>query len=99
MFRTRIMVAPFLGETGTGPSWADPSPVMASVAHKVRVVRDRQGVEVVSSSTVFCDPVKEALFAPESKVTLPGNRTAQVIDVAVHRDHRGRDTIVEAVLT
>lgn len=99
LFTRQILVATYLGQTGTGPSFADPEPVMALVAHKVRVVRDRQGAEVVSSAQVFCDPAHESQFAPQSRVTLPGARTADVIDVAVHADHRGRGTVLEAALT
>ena len=98
LYRQRLFVETYLGETGVGQSFADPAPVMGLISRQVRVVKNPQGVEVTAIATVYCDPVKEALFAPESRVTLPGDTRGDVITAAAHPDHRGRDTVLEVTV-
>lgn len=70
--------------TGTGAQgdvYANPVSVPGWLEDKRRLVRDKDGQEVVSSSFFSCDNTHLAKFTPDTKVTIDG-RTAFVIGVA-----------------
>jgi formylmethanofuran dehydrogenase subunit D len=48
---------------------------------KTQLVRSTDGEQVVSASQFYCSLIDAAKFTPDSKVTLPDGRTAQVIIV------------------
>ena len=71
--------------TGGGP-WGDTvqesDPLRCFIDDSRSFVRDNNGAEVVSSTTITAPPEYAALFAPGVTVHLP-NRDARVIAVAV----------------
>lgn len=77
-FVNTVTVQTYLGETGKGPSYADPQTVACWVEDEARLIRDAAGSEVVSSATVYAPLSAAAQFPPKSKVTT-STRTAFVI--------------------
>ncbi|MFB6618225.1 hypothetical protein ACIGFK_07520 [Streptomyces sp. NPDC085524] len=83
LMRHRITVEPYRGETAYGPSYGPPlGDVPALVSEAVRTVRDREGREVTSTAQIICAPGLDC--PPESRITLPGGRTARALAVARH---------------
>ena len=86
VFRT-VTVQRYAGETGwSGPAYDEPVDVPAVIDDERRLVRNDQGDEVTSETTLMLD--LDVLGAgvdltPESLVTLPG-RTSRVIAVSRH---------------
>lgn len=81
--RHQVTVEPYLGDNGYGPQYGDSVTVRCFLEEKTRLVRDPDGREVTSSSTVYCR--LDAVDAPpESRVTLPDGRKTTVIDQARH---------------
>lgn len=63
-----VEVERFVGVTATGRKYDPPTAVRAFVDDTQKLVRDAQGAEVVSSTTVFLDAGQYA--PPGSKVTV-----------------------------
>lgn len=72
-----ITVEPYEGSGPTGRSLGDPVSATCRVEDKTELVRDSNGVEVVSSAMIFCD--LDVVIPPESRVTIVGGRTSTVI--------------------
>jgi hypothetical protein len=68
------------------------------VADGRRLVRTAQGDEQVAESTLYAHPDRADVLAPESTVQLPDGRTGRILQARVHRDLRGREAMVEAVI-
>ena len=78
-----VTVKTYLGASAYGDRFANPTPpVPCLVEDDVRLVRDADGNEVVSSTTVYADLGKAGLFRPGSLVTTPAGREARVIGLA-----------------
>lgn len=73
-----ITVEPYAGPTPYGPSYGAPVTVSCRVEDETQMVLDANGVEVVSSSKVFCD--SDVDIPVESRVTVDG-RTTRVLSV------------------
>lgn len=74
-------VETYLGTGASGDLYSAPVVVPGWLEDKRRIVRDKDGQEVVSSSFFACDTTHLVKFKPDSKVTLP-TRSAFVIGVA-----------------
>lgn len=74
-----VTIEPFEGNGANGPVYGAPVEVPCFRDDKRRLVRSASGSQVVSSSTVFCQPGTVA--PPESRVDL-GTRVATVITMA-----------------
>ena len=74
----------FLGTTGYGEdTFAAPVNVACFAEETRRLVRDKDGEQVVSESTLYTFPITGPLFAPDSRVTLNG-MVSRVIRKSVH---------------
>lgn len=76
-----LTVQTLTGTGAMGDVYAAAVDVPGWFEDKRRLVRDKNGQEVVSSSTFSCDNAHLPKFTPDSKVTIDG-RTAFVIGVA-----------------
>lgn len=75
-----VTVKTYLGASAYGDRYAAPSqPIPCFVEDDVKLVRDTDGNEMVSTTTVYADLAKAALFPPGSLVTTPAGREARVI--------------------
>ncbi|MEU6342220.1 hypothetical protein ABZ883_14910 [Streptomyces sp. NPDC046977] len=87
--RREVTVEPYLGDGSHGPLYGPPTTVRCFLEERTRRVRDAEGREVTSSSTVYSDLA--ANCPPESRVTLPGGRQTTVI-AALRHDGGGLPT-------
>jgi len=96
-----VTVSRFLGSGTFGDEWDEPVTVMAAVDDTTRQVRDGDGSETVSSTSVVF-PIDVGYIAPGSTVTLPalfGGRTARVISCRVaHGGNQPTPNHVEVML-
>lgn len=79
-----VTVEPYDGNSGArGPRFGAPVAVPCFLEEKRRMVRAKDGTEVVSSATFYCrlDAVDAV---PESRVTLPDGRVTTVLVQARH---------------
>lgn len=76
-----VTIEPFEGSGANGPVYGAPVTVPCLRDDKRRLVRGASGSQVVSSTTVYCQPGTVA--PPESRVDL-GSRVATVITTADH---------------
>jgi hypothetical protein len=76
-----LTVETLTGAGALGDVYAAPVSVPGWLEDKRRLVRDKNGQEVVSSSFFSCDNTHLSKFTPDTKVTISG-RTAFVIGVA-----------------
>ncbi|MFJ4286407.1 hypothetical protein ACIPY0_12245 [Paenarthrobacter nicotinovorans] len=76
-----VTVETFEGTGAYGDVYSEPVTVPGWLEDKRRLVRDKNGQEVVSSSVFMCDNTHVDKFTPDSRVTLP-RRQAFVIGVA-----------------
>ena len=74
-----VEIEDFEGDGGFGPSYGDPYTVQGYMEYNRKVVRDREGGEVVSEAQFITRPGTSP--PPESKLTLDGNEH-EVISVA-----------------
>ncbi|NKR32276.1 hypothetical protein GS538_20600 [Rhodococcus hoagii] len=84
-WRHEVIVKRLKGEGAYGPVWDAPAPVMAAIDDKARMVRNTDGIEVVSSTTVAM-PATTAYIPVGSLLTLPaqyGGREAKAIATTV----------------
>lgn len=82
LLRHRVVVEPYDGDSAYGPTYRPPVEVRALVAETTKVTRNREGVEVTSTSQVICEPGLDC--PPESRITLPTGRVTKAISVAQH---------------
>ncbi|MGH9248316.1 MAG: hypothetical protein ACRD0W_02185 [Acidimicrobiales bacterium] len=98
-FADQVEVESRTGTGASGPIYDPPVQVRCHLQQRRQLVRDADGREVVSESTVRVPPGPDAaLLSAESKVTTADGRTAMVIGVR-HHMLRGRLVYVEAALT
>ncbi|AWN03630.1 hypothetical protein PBI_JACE_8 [Gordonia phage Jace] len=84
-WRHKVTVQRHKGEGAYGPVFETAVPVMAAIDDKARMVRNADGVEVVSSTTVAM-PATTPYIPVGSLLTLPpqyGEREARVIACTV----------------
>lgn len=77
LLRHTVTVERFLGDGPTGPTFGPEDAVRCFVEDGVRLVRDREGREVVSTARVYTTP-DVAEVPAESRVAVAG-RTTHVI--------------------
>lgn len=77
-----ITVKTRTGGGSLGPTYTPPAAVTCFVEDKRRLVRNADGAQVVSETTIYA-PTGTTALAPESLVTLPSGRVATVITSAV----------------
>lgn len=80
-----VQVETLQGATSTGTVY-DPAVKVACFADTtIRLVKDADGRQVVSSATLYTSDVR-GLFTAGSRVTLPDGSTVQVLTAARHDD-------------
>lgn len=89
LLRHTVTVEPYEGDTAYGPAYGPPTLVRCFVEEGVRLVRDLEGHEVVSSARLFAR--LDAVCPAQSRVTLPTGRTSTAI-TALRRDAAGLPT-------
>lgn len=88
LLRHEIVVEPYLGQGGNGPTYGPAVTVRCFRDDARKLVRDAAGEQVVSETTCYCPPATVA--PPLSRVTVAG-KTAYVI-TAKARDGGGLPT-------
>lgn len=93
-----ITVEPFEGNTFDGSTWGPPSlPIDGClVDYTHRLIRTSEGKEITSSATISAPEQVAGHFTPNSRVTLPGGRTAVVVQVSGPDPLFGHTTVVLA---
>lgn len=88
LLRHKITVEPLLGDGPYGEQYGPPVEVPCFLDRKRRLVRNANGDEVVSETTVYCPLDAEGSFPTDSRVTLPGpsGTVAYVISTQPHDD-------------
>jgi hypothetical protein len=82
LLRHRVTVEPYDGDSAYGPTYRPAVEVRALVAEQTKLTRNREGVEVTSTTQVIAAP---GLDCPaESRITLPSGRVTKAISVANH---------------
>lgn len=97
-----VTVTPYNGEGAYGPSYGDAVAVDCRVVYERKLVRNTDGDETVSESTIYVLPTVNGvpavdLFQPETAVSHQG-RNARVIGIAPHRG-MGAPILVEVTTT
>ncbi|MFI6497177.1 hypothetical protein [Nonomuraea typhae] len=88
LLRHRAIIEPFQGDGAYGPVFGAPFEARCLVDDERRLVRDAQGAEVVSDTTVFFPP---GTTCPEgSRVTVNGRQTTVITSFS--RDGGGLPT-------
>lgn len=60
---------PFMGSDAYGDfSFADPEPLLCYKEAKNRLVKNREGIEVISTTQLYCDGVSPAFLGDEIEV-------------------------------
>lgn len=78
----RVAVEPYEGEGSYGPVFGPRvDDVACYVENRRQLVRDSDGAEVVSDTTVYAPPERAALFPPGSLVHLPDHTFAATTTV------------------
>lgn len=88
-FTTAVAVTPYEGESSTGPTFGAEQTVLVRVNEGRKLVRDRNGDEVVSETTIYGPLAAADAFPPESLVTVNG-RPTRVIAASPRQGLRGR---------
>jgi len=83
LLRDLVSCRQYTGESGVGPVYAAAVEAYGRVQMERQLVRDREGVEVLSEMTVYLHPDDAAPYVPESEVTT-GGRTSTVIASSTH---------------
>lgn len=78
---TTVAVETYSGEGGLGPVYASSANITCYVVPVRRLVRNDQGVEVVSELTLHAAAADETKLIPESRITI-GTRVSKVITAA-----------------
>lgn len=77
---SRVTIRPYEGSGGRGPIYGDPVEVPARIAYENRLIRDRQGQEVVSGSQLVLAADAIELAALGGKVKLPLDQAERTIE-------------------
>lgn len=75
-----VLVEPFIGEGPFGPEYGSEIVIRALVEHKRRLVRDAEGAEVISETTLRMQLTETCPAG--SRVTLPDGRQSTVLTSA-----------------
>lgn len=75
-----ILIEPFAGEGPFGQEYGEPAEVRSLVEHKRKLVRDAEGAEVISETTLRMQLWETCPTG--SRVTLPGGAVSFVITSA-----------------
>lgn len=92
-----VTIEPFQGAGAYGDVYGPPVVVACFAEAKRRLVRAKDGQEVVSESTLYMDTADGALFVPDSRVTV-GTNVSYVITQNVN-DAPGLDLPEHAAVT
>lgn len=79
-FVNTVSVETLTGEGAYGEVFAAPATVACFVDDSAHLIRNRQGEEVVSNTTIYADPTDAEKFPVDSRVTVNG-RASRVITV------------------
>ncbi len=79
-----VSVETLIGTGAYGDVHAEPVTVSCFVEDKRRLVRNNDGKEVVSETTLYGPVERSLVWTPGSLVTLPSGRVATVITPASH---------------
>lgn len=77
LLQHRATVEAYLGETGTGPAYAQPVTVRCFAIDKRKLVRGANQDQVISETQLYCRP--GVSIPPHSRVTVNGKQST-VID-------------------
>lgn len=80
-----VTVETLTGQGAYGPIYDDAADVRVKVDDRIRLVRNLEGEQVVSSATVYARLSESHRFTPGSRVVIRGELT-DVITVARHDD-------------
>lgn len=86
LLRHSVTVEPYLGASAYGPRYGLPVTVTCFLDQQTRMVRQADGTQVSSSSTVYAPLATDA--PAQSRVTLPDGRQTTVI-AALRRNGGG----------
>ena len=78
LLRDTISVETYGGAGAYGPVYAAATTVLGRVSYVRQLVRNSEGVEVVSETTIYVQPDDLDSFPPQSRVTIDG-RVSTVI--------------------
>lgn len=110
LLKDTVTVATYSGEGAYGTAYAEEVSALVNVDATRRLVRNANGDETVAEATIQAHPTTRLvdtngqpagtadpliLFAPESKVTLPGRETPSTVLAAKANTLRGRTIFVE----
>lgn len=88
LLRHTVSVEPLTGEGGNGPTYGPAATVRCFRDDKRRLVRGRDGSEVVSETTLYMRPAEDCPVG--SRVTLPGRVSTAI--TSTRRDGGGLPT-------
>jgi hypothetical protein len=74
-----VTVETFQGTTAHGPTWATAQSVTGWLDDQTHLVRNGKDEEVIAQSAFYAPIESAALFAEDSRLTLPSGRKARVI--------------------
>lgn len=77
---SRVTIRPYLGDGAYGPVYGETVEVPARIAYENRLIRDRQGSEVVSGSQLMLAADAIEVTALGGKVTLPHDGIERTIE-------------------
>ncbi|MBC7340955.1 MAG: hypothetical protein H5U02_00615 [Clostridia bacterium] len=89
-----VLVEKFSGrDKYARPSYAAPVSYPCRIQRKVKLVRDAQGAEVVSTCQIYLDGGADV--GVEDRITLPDGSRPPIVNVAVAKDEKGMPHYVE----
>lgn len=97
LLRQTVTLEPYRGESAYGPVYGDPVELRCRIEARRRLVRDRQGREVVADAQAWFAPEAEVTITPESRLTWAG-RTYTVLEARPMPGPNGRTHHVEVML-
>lgn len=95
LLRDLVICTPYAGEGALGPVYGAAVQAYGRVEMTRQLVRDANGVEVVSEMTIYLHPDDAAAYVPEARVTA-GGRTSTVIAASTH-SRPGQAVLVKVV--
>lgn len=95
LLRQRVTVEVYKGTGAYGEIYDPPKEERCRIEPRRKLVRDREGSEVVAEATAFFLP--EVVLPPQSRVTWEG-KAYTVIESRPHSGPRGEPHHVEAVM-
>lgn len=77
---SRVTIRPYQGSGSVGPIYGEAVEVPARIAYENKLIRDRNGSEIVSGSQLMLAADAVELAALGSKVTLPHDEIERTIE-------------------